>query len=69
MASEIKRKWHLGSDRYGRTVTLTVEPTRHDWTIEIEPINQRDDGEIIRSLSRDLLIEAGKVAEAYRRRK
>lgn len=65
MASEIKRQWHLGNDRYGRRVTLTRDAP-HDWTIEIEPANQRDDGEIIRSLSRDLLIEAGKIAEGFR---
>jgi hypothetical protein len=65
MASEITRTWHLGNDKYGRRVTLTVKPP-HQWVLEVEPANQRDDGYIVHDLSRDLLIEAGKVAEAYR---
>lgn len=57
-------KWVLGADRYGRRVTMTREG--HDYRIDIEPCNQRDDGEIIRSLSRDLLLKAGEIANAER---
>lgn len=55
------QRWDIGRDRYGRRVTLTK--TGHDWKIEIEPCNQRDDGERIYSLSRELLIEAGEIAK------
>jgi len=54
------QRWHIGSDRYGRRVFLMKEG--HDYTIDIEPSSQRDDGEKIRSLSRDLLVEAARVA-------
>lgn len=57
--------WTLGSDRFGRRVTLTREGD--DFTIRIEPSSQRDDGEIIRSLSAPLLIEAGEIAKGERR--
>lgn len=61
MSRTISIKWQLGADRYGRRVTMTREG--NDFMIEIEPCNQRDDGERIRSLSRELLIEAGKIAQ------
>ena len=57
-------EWEIGKDRYGRSVTLKREGA--DYSIRIHPIDQRDEGETIRSLSRDLLIEAGKVAEEQR---
>jgi hypothetical protein len=64
MAQAVSTKWELGRDRFGRRVTLTREG--HDWKIEIEPSSQRDEGERIWYLSRDLLIEAGKVAQEER---
>jgi hypothetical protein len=60
MSGPILTKWELGHDRYGRRVTMTRQG--HDFAIEIEPINQRDDGERIHSLSADLLKEAARVA-------
>lgn len=60
MSKPICIKWHIGTDRYGRRVFLTKED--NDFMIEIEPADQRDDGECIRSLSAPLLIEAGKIA-------
>lgn len=56
----ISIKWELGRDRYNRRVVMTREGD--DFTIQIEPANQRDDGECIRSLSADLLINAGNIA-------
>ncbi len=58
--SLVLMKWELGRDRYGRRVTMTKEG--NDFMIEIEPCNQRDEGERIRSLSADLLKEAARVA-------
>lgn len=60
----ISIKWELGRDRYNRRVTLTREGD--DWQIQIESSSQRDEGEIIRSLSRDLLIAAGEIAKEQR---
>lgn len=64
MSNPILTKWQLGSDRYGRRVTMTREGS--DYKIEIEPSSQRDDGERIHSLSGPLLIEAGKIASGQR---
>lgn len=64
MTDPVSIKWKLGTDRYGRDVFMTREG--HDFMIRIEPKNQRDDGETIRSLSRGLLIEAGKIASEQR---
>jgi len=60
----ISTKWELGRDRYGRRVTMTREG--HDFKIEIEPINQRDEGERIWSLSMDLILAAGEIAKKQR---
>lgn len=60
MSQPVLTKWELGRDRYGRRVTMSRE--KDDFSIEIEPANQRDDGERIRSLSASLLIEAGRLA-------
>jgi hypothetical protein len=60
----ISTKWQLGHDRYGRRVTLTRKG--NDFEMEIEPCSQRDDGERIWSLSRDLLIAAGDIAKEQR---
>lgn len=57
-------KWELGRDRFGRRVTMTREG--QDWKIEIESSSQRDEGERINYLSRNLLVEAGKIAERER---
>jgi hypothetical protein len=65
-AGEMQRKWEIGHDRFGRRVILTWNAPC-DWTIEIQPLNQRDDGEIIRSLSAELLIEAGRIAAEFKR--
>lgn len=64
MNGPISIKWELGLDQYGRRVTMTKEG--NDFMIEIEPGNQRDDGERIRSLSEDLLKEAARVASSTR---
>ncbi|MEX2480212.1 MAG: hypothetical protein WD928_05060 [Gammaproteobacteria bacterium] len=53
--------WDLGRDRHGRRVTMTREGD--DFSIRIEPFDQRDDGELIRTLSADLLVEAGEIAK------
>lgn len=63
---EQMRKWTLGNDAHGRRVTLTWTAP-HDWMIEIEPSSQRDEGERIRSLSPELLVEAGRVAASFTR--
>ncbi len=56
--------WELGHDRFGRRVTMTREG--NDYKVEIHPCSQRDEGERIWHLSRNLLIEAGKIAEQQR---
>ncbi len=63
-AQPVSIKWELGHDRYGHRVTMTREG--YDFRIEIEPCSQRDDGEIIRSLSKNLLIAAGDIAREQR---
>jgi hypothetical protein len=62
--SSIMTVWELGHDRYGRRVTMTCKG--EDFEIEIEPCNQRDDGERIHSLSAPLLIEAARIAAERR---
>jgi hypothetical protein len=59
-----KKEWLLGADRFGRQVTLTREGA--DYSIRITPGDQRDDGERINSLSRDLLMRAGEIAGGER---
>lgn len=59
MPGPILTKWELGHDKYGRRVTLTRQGA--DFSIEIEPSSQRDDGERIHSLSAPLLQEAGRI--------
>ena len=49
----------------GRRVAMTRDG--QDFCIEIEPLDQRDDGEKINSLSRELLVEAGKIDEGQPR--
>lgn len=64
MISPRLKTWDIGVDKYGRPVTLTREG--NDFTIRSEPLNQRDDGETIRSLTRDVLILAGEIASGER---
>ena len=54
----------ISHDRYGRRGTLTCDDK--DWSIRIEPGDQRDEGEVIRSLSAALLVEAGEVARGWK---
>lgn len=58
------KTWDIGIDKHGRLVTLTREG--NDFTIRSEPVSQRDEGEIIRSLTRDILIIAGEIASGER---
>lgn len=53
--------WDLGRDRYGRPVSLTLDA--NGFAIRSEPISQLDEGEKIYSLTRNVLIAAGKIAE------
>jgi hypothetical protein len=57
-------KYLLGTDKYGRRVTMTQEGD--DITIEIEPSSQRDDGEKIQSLSGSLLTEAARILNSQK---
>lgn len=60
----ISTTWDLGRDRYGRRVTMTR--TEHCFEIQSHPDSQRDDGEHIRSLTRDVLVRAGEIAAGFR---
>jgi len=64
MTAPILTKWELGRDRYGRRVTMTKQG--NDFEIEIEPCNQRDDGERINSLSAMLIQEAARIVSERR---
>lgn len=64
-AKPISIRWELGRDRYGRRAVLTKEGD--DFSIQIEPSSQRDDGENIRSLTGQMLIDAGVIAQSVTR--
>lgn len=61
MAQPISIKWELGRDRFSRRVVMTREG--QEFKIEIEPSSQRDEGERIHNLSRELLLAAGEIAK------
>lgn len=54
MPDLISQTLHIGSDAYGRRVTMTRAKTYDGkivWTIVSDPVNQRDDGERMTGLS------------------
>lgn len=60
-----KVEYEVGEDAYGRVVTLIKEPQSNGemaWTIHVERANQRDDDQIIRGLTSDVIAEMAKVA-------
>lgn len=61
-----RMEYDIGRDRYGRPTTLIAEWNGGQlyWRIRSEPVNQRDEGEDIRSLTSDQLIAAGNIAGA-----
>jgi len=64
-------EYDLGSDRYQRRTKLIGERQNGNgngivWQIVSEPVNQRDDGEHVRSLTTSQLIAAGKIASEAR---
>ena len=66
MAEEIERAYEIGHDAFGRRVTLTRR--RHYtgkplWKIVSHPSSQRDDGEVIDSLSIENLREIANVTK------
>lgn len=68
MTQPMKIEYSLGADRYGRRTRLVADRESNGavvWTICSDPVNQRDEGEIIRSLTTDQLAEAGKIAERF----
>ena len=56
--------WKLGSDKHGRHVVLHFKDGA--WNLESEPVNQRDEGEKIYSLTADVLIKAADIVKAWR---
>lgn len=53
MPELIEQKVAIGRDRYGRPVTMIRQKDGGQWywTIKSDPVNQRDDGELMRSLT------------------
>lgn len=49
----------------GGTALLIFEAP-HDFCIRIEPINHRDDGEVIRSLSREIILAAAETLKDWK---
>ena len=63
--SRLKRvEYEVGEDVYGRTVTLICEPSSSGsmcWTVHIEPLNQRDDSQYLRGLTKEVILEMARV--------
>lgn len=53
--------YDLPQDRYGRRTSLTGthEGGQVFWEVRSHPVNQRDEGEVIRGLTTEQLIEIG----------
>lgn len=70
MSKPVKVEFRLGPDKYGRRTHLKgVLQTngQYCWSIISEPVSQRDEGEAIRSLTTDQLVELGRVAGEFGR--
>lgn len=68
MPKPVKVEFFLGYDKYARRTNLKgVLQTdgQYCWSIASEPLNQRDEGEAIRSLTTDQLVELGRVAAEF----
>ena len=64
-AKPTRAEFEIGRDRYGRRSVLIAERVGGQlyWNIESQPTSQRDEGEIIRSLTTSQLVEIGRIAE------
>ena len=61
MNRPIATTWELGKDKHGRRVLLHFR--NGEFQLESEASSQRDEGERMFSLTRDVLIAAGEVAK------
>ncbi len=63
MTTPTLREWLLHSDRYGRPSRLVAkrEGGITHWSIISEPVNQRDEGERIHSLTTQQLREIAEI--------
>lgn len=70
MSEPTKVEYPVGSDIYGRRVTVTWSKDyagRRAFSIDVDPSSQRDDGERLgHCLTRDNLIEMARIAEKHR---
>lgn len=71
MSEPRRAEYDLGTDRYKRRSRLVLERDAGNmvWSIVSDPVDQRDDGERIASLTSEQLIEAGHIAEMISRRR
>ena len=61
MAKPIATTWELGRDKHGRRVLLHY--TQGEFQLQSEAASQRDEGERMFSLTREVLIAAAEVAK------
>jgi hypothetical protein len=65
-----RMEYPLGPDKYGRTTKAIGERETNGcwtWTIKSEPCSQRDEGEIIRSLTTPQLLTLHAIGKFHRR--
>ena len=59
-------EWELGADKHGRRVTMRWDE-QGCYTLTAHPVSQRDEGEVMRSLSRDVLLNAAAAVTEWKR--
>jgi hypothetical protein len=66
-----RTEYEIGPDKYQRRTLLVGENQGGVvvWSIVSEPVNQRDDGELIRSLTTPQLVAIGEIAEQLSRKR
>ena len=57
-------EWHVANDKFGRRIILIQEGDQY--SIEIEPSSQRDEGERIHYLNKTAIIEMASVVKDQR---
>jgi hypothetical protein len=70
MPELIEQKVHIGADAYGRRVRMTRRKNYDGktlWSIQSEPVNQRDDGERMDGLSDENVRQMVQALDVVRR--
>jgi hypothetical protein len=63
-------EYRLAADRYNRSSRLIGEAQTNGtmlWSIVSDPVSQRDEGEHIRSLTTEQLVQIGEIAKNTKR--